>query len=262
MVRTRRSADTSPKIGREAATNDKNEGQSSQLIEKDGEEVKMSYAEIQNAIALAADAASKTFGWKRNQSRVGNEAIAKTQGNALSELIPGYVAPMALDSSELDVFKKKRVETPKNNPIIVTARNFKRCQAVSKRSDTNAGNGWFGMESAQNTAEIQADIAVIRNRNYLDPKKFYKSSDFNKGNASKVVQLGTVIEGSMESIYSNRLTKKERKSTLLEEVMGEVFTTKDDYVKKKFGKMQREASEKGKAHKRRRSNKRSKMGRR
>ena len=66
----------------------------------------------------------------------------------------------------------------------------------------------------------------------------------------------------MESIYTDRLTKKERKSTVLEEVMGEVFATKDDYVKKKVGKMQREASEKGKAHKRRRSNKKAKLERR
>ena len=66
----------------------------------------------------------------------------------------------------------------------------------------------------------------------------------------------------MESICSNRVTKKERKSTVLEEVMEEVFATKDDYVKKKFGKMQREASEKGKAYKRRRSSKKAKLGRR
>ena len=59
------------------------------------------------------------------------------------------------------------------------------------------------------------------------------------------MQLGTVIEGSMESIFSNRLSKKQRKSNVMDEVMAEVFDSKDDYVKKKFTKMQREKSTAG-----------------
>lgn len=55
-----------------------------------------------------------------------------------------------------------------------------------------------------------------------------------------MVQLGTVIEGSMESVATNRLSKKQQKSTFLEEVMGDVFGSKDDYVKKKFTSMQKE----------------------
>eukprot|EP00979_Chaetoceros_neogracilis_P014964 scaffold5196_cov226-Chaetoceros_neogracile.AAC.1 len=104
--------------------------------------------------------------------------------------------------------------------------------------------GWFNFEATSNSQSLQADIAVIRNRNYLDPKKFYKSSDFSK-KGSKMVQLGTVIEGSMESVFSNRLAKKQRKSNVMEEVMGEVFGSKDAYVKKKFTNMQREKSAAG-----------------
>jgi len=65
-----------------------------------------------------------------------------------------------------------------------------------------------------------------------------------------VVQLGTVVEGAMESIYTNRLTKKQRKGTVMEEVMGEVFETKHDYVKKTFGKLQRKKTEMGRRGKR------------
>ena len=252
MVRTRRGATISS-----ASTVDEDEKE----VE---EKVNMSASDIQNAIALAAEAASKTFGWKKHQNTNSSPKTTQKHENPLSELIPGYIAPMALDSSGLDVYKKKKIGTMKYNPATVVASSggsFKKGKHISLKSDTNAGNGWFGMESSNNSEEIQNDIAIIRNRNYLDPKKFYKSSDFSKGKSNKVVQLGTVIEGAMESIYSNRLTKKQRKSTLLEEVMEDVYS-KDGYVKKKFTNMQRERSEKGKVHKRRRSNKKGKMGRR
>jgi hypothetical protein len=55
-----------------------------------------------------------------------------------------------------------------------------------------------------------------------------------------MVQLGTVVEGAMESVFSNRLSKKERKANVMEEVMGEVYGSKDDYVKRKYTKMQKE----------------------
>ena len=94
---------------------------------------------------------------------------------------------MSLDSSALDVYKNKKKRVGRSvapQPIQIRSfsnKDFKQPKPVSSmNSDTNAGDGWFGMESAQNTAEIQADIAILRNRNYLDPKKFCKSSDFSK----------------------------------------------------------------------------------
>ena len=80
---------------------------------------------------------------------------------------------------------------------------------------------------------LKADLSLIRNRNYLDPKKFYKSSDsFNK-----VVQLGTVIEGSSE-FYTSRLTNKERRANFTEEVMADGAMA--SYAKRKFGEVQAE----------------------
>ena len=46
-------------------------------------------------------------------------------------------------------------------------------------------------------------------RNVLDRKRFYKSSDYKKGQLPDRVQVGTVIEGPTE-YYSGRLTRKER----------------------------------------------------
>jgi len=205
-------------------------------------EVEISSEEIKHAIALATEAATKTFGWNIDKKM-------SSKSNPLSDIIPGYIAPFGLDSSSLEQHKNakrklktetigasKATATTVSNKATFSSKNFKLAKpdpANLATSTTNAGTGWFGFEATPNSASLQADIAVIRNRNYLDPKKFYKSSDLSK-KGSQMVQLGTVIEGSMESVFSNRLTKKQRKSNVMEEVMGEVFGSKDDYVKKKF----------------------------
>ena len=205
----------------------------------------VSDAELHNAIALSTKAASKIFGWDTTKNSYHRK---REEGNELTSLIPGYTAPMSLDSSPLDVYKSSDLtnrvsETTKCVRVAPQSNtNFKhrsRTSIASLRSKTNAGDQWFNMESTPKSESLEADIAVIRNRNYLDPKRFYKSSAFKKEKDVGVVQLGTVIEGAMESIYTNRLTKRQKKSTVMEEVMGEVFAAKDDYVKKTYGKLQR-----------------------
>mmetsp|Transcript_30989 Transcript_30989/g.61328 ORF Transcript_30989/g.61328 Transcript_30989/m.61328 type:complete len:97 (+) Transcript_30989:61-351(+) len=71
-------------------------------------------------------------------------------------------------------------------------------------------------------------------RNYLDPRRFYKSSDGR--HASGVVQVGTIVEGNGIAGSSARLTKKERRANLTEEVMGDEKVQK--YLKRKQGEIQ------------------------
>ncbi|KAL7464266.1 hypothetical protein ACHAXS_004605 [Conticribra weissflogii] len=107
----------------------------------------------------------------------------------------------------------------------------------SKCRDDTAGSGWFGMTPPPLTDQLKTDLAMIRNRNYLDPKKFYKSADSFEG---KVLQVGTVIEGNTE-FYSSRLTRRERRGNLTEELManGDIAA----YAKRKYGELQREKEE-------------------
>lgn len=190
----------------------------------------------------------------------------KTQGgkNALTSLIPGYTAPMRLDSSSLDKYRCNMKELGKRaektdastkdfslEAIAKTAGNsmartkegflpksytaayshFKK--GTKKAVDESAGKGWFGMKPTAMTEDLKTDLALIRNRTYLDPKRFYKSTDKHHS----VVQVGTVIEGASE-FYSSRLTKKERRANLTEELMADQATL--DYAKNKFLKMGRE----------------------
>ena len=184
--------------------------------------------------------------------------------NALTSLIPGYTAPMRLDSSSLDKYRcnmkelGKRAEksdaSTKNFSLEAIAKNagssmkttkggflptsytaayshFKK--GTKKAVDESAGKGWFGMKPSAMTDDLKTDLAIIRNRTYLDPKRFYKSTDKHHS----VVQVGTVIEGASE-FYSSRLTKKERRANLTEELMADQATL--DYAKNKFKKMGRE----------------------
>ena len=79
-------------------------------------------------------------------------------------------------------------------------------------------------------------MALIRNRNYLDPKRFYKSADKQQGGKA-IVQAGTVIEGPTE-FYSSRLSKKQRRSNLVDEVMADPESS--TWAKQKFKTMQQE----------------------
>lgn len=99
---------------------------------------------------------------------------------------------------------------------------------------STAGSGWFNMTPTPMSSQLKTDISLIRNRNYLDPKKFYKNADSFDG---KVLQLGTVIEGSNE-YYTSRLTKRERRMNLTEEIMADRTVT--EYAKKKYRELQAE----------------------
>ena len=84
------------------------------------------------------------------------------------------------------------------------------------------------------TQQLKTDLSVTRNRAYLDPKKFYKSSDARDG-SKMMLQSGTVIEGSSE-YYSSRLTNRERRGNLTEEVMADAAVA--NYAKRKYGEIQ------------------------
>jgi hypothetical protein len=218
--------------------------------------------------------------------------------NELSQLIPGYTAPMQLEAKSLkgisgvslsqlrsraeqrdatiinpsiSILNKKeatfdpavaakKVKTPSSLAVqkntstrpskIPTSFSSSFRKAPRKQHDPTAGKGWFGMAPTPMTDSLKTDLTIIKNRNYLDPKKFYKSADSFEG---KVLQLGTVIEGSSE-YYSSRLTKRERRQNLTEEIMADGGVT--SYAKRKYLEVQgekqnRKERSKGRGNKRR-----------
>lgn len=176
--------------------------------------------------------------------------------NNLTDLIPGYTAPLNLTGREkepalpsLQALHRQALasesrkllgaNTTKKNPLSKkTVRSFKTGKPIAKTKHKTAGERWFNMRSTPMTPALQQDLAMLRNRNYLDPKRFYKNPD--SADASGVVQLGTIIAGPMESTASSSLVRKERRSHMTEEWLADAGSS--EYALSKFRTMQQEKS--------------------
>lgn len=86
-----------------------------------------------------------------------------------------------------------------------------------ERSKHN-GSGWFDMPAQEMTEDKKNDLTVLRMRNILDPKRFYKG--FDTPALPKFFQRGRVIETAAD-FYSSRIPKKQRKATLVEELLAD-----------------------------------------
>ncbi|KAF9084998.1 hypothetical protein BGX29_007261 [Mortierella sp. GBA35] len=111
---------------------------------------------------------------------------------------------------------------------------------VSKRQkqeerEKTTGKKWFDMPQQVLTPELKRDLQILKLRNVLDPKRFYKREDKSKARFPKYFQVGTIIEGNTE-FYSSRLSKKERATTITGEVMKDIAGR--DYYKRKFDEIQ------------------------
>ncbi|KAJ0709851.1 putative Fcf2 pre-rRNA processing [Helianthus annuus] len=63
-------------------------------------------------------------------------------------------------------------------------------------------------------------FCVLQLRNVIDPKRHYKKGDSKLNTFPKYFQVGTVVEPVSE-YFTSRLTKKERKPTLADELLSD-----------------------------------------
>ncbi|KAK3820799.1 MAG: Fcf2 pre-rRNA processing-domain-containing protein [Linnemannia gamsii] len=107
-------------------------------------------------------------------------------------------------------------------------------QKQEERGKTT-GKKWFDMPQQILTPELRRDLQILKLRNVLDPKRFYKREEKGKPRFPKYFQVGTIVEGNTE-FYSSRLSKKERATTITGEVMKDLAGR--DYYKRKFDEIQ------------------------
>ncbi|XP_009399073.2 rRNA-processing protein fcf2-like isoform X1 [Musa acuminata AAA Group] len=88
---------------------------------------------------------------------------------------------------------------------------------LKKNMKDTAGRSWFDMPALTITPEIKKDLEILKLRHVIDPKRHFKKGDNSKA-LPKYFQVGTVIEPASE-FFSGRLTKKERKTTLADELL-------------------------------------------
>ncbi|KAK7747105.1 dTDP-fucopyranose mutase [Diatrype stigma] len=110
-----------------------------------------------------------------------------------------------------------------------------------KTAKADAGPSWYNLPKTDLTPELKRDLQILKMRDILDPKRFYRK-DSSKAAVPEYSQVGTLVEGPTEW-HSARMTKRERKRTLLDEVLENEDATKR--FKSKYGQIQ-EAKTSGK----------------
>ncbi|KAL6510427.1 hypothetical protein OROHE_021044 [Orobanche hederae] len=111
---------------------------------------------------------------------------------------------------------------------------------IKKQVKDTAGKNWFDMPAQTLTPELKKDLQLLKImdnywiktelRSAIDPKRHYKKGDSKSKTLPKYFQVGTVIESPFE-YFNGRLTKKERKATLADELLSD--GTFRDYRKRK-----------------------------
>lgn len=98
--------------------------------------------------------------------------------------------------------------------------SYQTLQAISKKKkpEKNASKEWFDLPSQEITDEVKTELRVLRLRSTFDPKQFYKKFDETKFPSN--FQFGRVVESAAD-FYSSRLTNKQRKRTMAEEIMSD-----------------------------------------
>nr|XP_025648395.1 uncharacterized protein LOC112743395 isoform X1 [Arachis hypogaea] len=91
---------------------------------------------------------------------------------------------------------------------------------LRKQAKDTAGKDWFDMPAQTITPELQTDLKLLKLRSALDPKRHYKKGESKSKALPKYFQVGTVVEDASE-FYSERLTKKERKATIADELLSD-----------------------------------------
>ncbi|GFY52364.1 deoxynucleotidyltransferase terminal-interacting protein 2 [Trichonephila inaurata madagascariensis] len=138
----------------------------------------------------------------------------------------------------LDENLKKSIVFQPDFPKLEQVPSFQSKRQIKKQSKKEraktTGDQWYNMSAPEMTEEKKNDLMVIQMRNALDPKRFYKRSA-NKIN-SKYFEVGTFVESPVD-FYSSRVPKKQRKQTLVDELLADAEFRQ--YQKRKYTEIQK-----------------------
>jgi len=113
-------------------------------------------------------------------------------------------------------------------PLVTESIKLQRKKRKLEREKTK-GDKWFNMPATEMTEEIKNDLTALQMRSILNPKHFYKKNDLKV--LPKYFQVGTVMDNA-EDFYHARVPKKQRKQTLVEELLADAQFKQ--YNKKKY----------------------------
>ncbi|XP_018017897.1 uncharacterized protein LOC108674459 [Hyalella azteca] len=119
-----------------------------------------------------------------------------------------------------EFLKKKALDS-------VMSKKAAKKKAREERQKT-AGKGWDHMKAPEMTPEIANDIELLKMRGIIDPKQRFKSTHMKV--TPKYFQIAKLKDDPIH--FYNRLTKKQRKPTLAEEIINDQELV--SYQKRKF----------------------------
>ncbi|XP_018328569.1 deoxynucleotidyltransferase terminal-interacting protein 2 [Agrilus planipennis] len=138
-----------------------------------------------------------------------------------------------LRKKQLEDVLKKSVITPDFEslhsvpPYEVSKKRLRKLR--QKERQKTKGEKWYGLPATEVTEEIKHDLEVLQMRSALDPKHFYKKNDLKV--LPKYFQIGKVLDSPLDH-YNNRIPKKQRKRTLVDELLADAEFSK--YNKRKY----------------------------
>ncbi|XP_053601289.1 deoxynucleotidyltransferase terminal-interacting protein 2 [Plodia interpunctella] len=106
----------------------------------------------------------------------------------------------------------------------------RRLKALRKKErEKNKGPDWYNLPAPEITEELKNDLQILKMRSALDPKHFYKKNDMEV--LPKYFQVGKIMDSPLDHV-NERLTRKERKRTMVDELLADAEFQK--YNKKKY----------------------------
>jgi hypothetical protein len=122
----------------------------------------------------------------------------------------------------------------------------------SKAAKATAGRDWFDMPRVEVDAKMAADLQALRSRQWLNPKRFYKTKGEDRSLASRLeyFQAGTVVAGKLDQKTSS-MTRRQRPSSLLQELTSDAKV--DSFTRRTQRAVQEAASRAGGSGARRRA---------
>ncbi|XP_042339996.1 deoxynucleotidyltransferase terminal-interacting protein 2 [Plectropomus leopardus] len=196
------------------------EEQDEEFVDEEGDDDEDEDAEI---LFLSRDPKSKEL-----SSRIDPGIRVKELGGLYINFDGSKSKPV---SSSLQKLKEKKIQDELMKKSVMGP-DFEKKDAVPPYSESkqalklkhrmerekSTGDGWFNMKAPELTQELKGDLKVLKMRGSMDPKRFYKKND--RDGFPKYFQVGTVVDSAVD-FYHSRIPKKERKRTMVEELLAD-----------------------------------------
>ncbi|TGZ84430.1 Fcf2-domain-containing protein [Ascodesmis nigricans] len=143
---------------------------------------------------------------------------------SLPKLDPGAGLPRsAVDGMGVKLVRPVRtagmeIEMVTEKDVLNTSVEATKGKGKKEGPAPTAGSQWFDLPRTDLTnPTVLRDHLLLKSRNVLDPHRHYKKDTSALPEFSAV---GTIIEGNTE-FYSSRIARKERKKTIVEEILAD-----------------------------------------